>query len=191
MNTMNPENLEQLIGKSLDSEITPAEKQLLDSLAEKHPELKARIEELGQLTDAARQILHQDIVEKGDSFADVFNRAAQIRSSKPHHQRIRLHPAVHVVATLAAGFLLGLVAYGLFDTWKTRSETPVVNSPKIIAEIPDEAAAPDKTIPVPIPKFQPAPGLYYYTDSQGYLRSIYPPMLMPDENIENAGYSGE
>lgn len=191
MNTMNPDNIEQLIGKSLDSEITPAEKQLLDCLVEKHPELKARIGELGQLSDAARQILHQDIVEKGDCFADVFSRALQNRPSKPYHKRIRLHPAVHVAATLAAGFLLGLVAYGLFDTWQTKSETPVVNSPKVIAEIPGEAAAPDQAISAPIPKFQPAPGLYYYTDSQGNLRPIYPPMLMPDQNIENAGYSGE
>ncbi|MBN2211343.1 MAG: hypothetical protein JW709_08100 [Sedimentisphaerales bacterium] len=188
---MNSNHLEQLIGKLLDSEITPAEKQLLDAAIEKHPELLNHIDKMGQLSDATQQTLRQEVIEKGKSFDEIFSRALTVKRPQSRHRRLRLHPAIHVMATLAAGFLLGLITYGLFDAWKTKIQASNINPPQVIVEKPAETITDEQSAPIPSPKFLPAPGPFYYTDSQGNIRPIYPILPTPENNVENAEYTGE
>ena len=72
---MNQEMLEILIGRYLDSEITPAEQRLLDAELQAGPEARQLLERWQQLHEQARQALNTQLTEQGASAEAIFSRA--------------------------------------------------------------------------------------------------------------------
>jgi len=101
--------LEILIGKFLDAEISPVEKQMLDSALERDPQAKDLFNQLKELHELNQQAVSSDVIEKGRSAEDIFEDAWHER------KRIRLPYMVRAMASrkfaagIAAGLLLGIV----------------------------------------------------------------------------------
>ena len=101
--------LEILIGKFLDAEISPAEKQMLDSALERDPQAKELFNQLKELDELNQQAIASDVIEKGRSAEDIFEDAWHER------KRIRLPYMIKAMASrkfaagIAAGLLLGIV----------------------------------------------------------------------------------
>jgi anti-sigma factor RsiW len=109
---MNEEMLEILIGKYIDSEITPAEERLLQMELERNEQARRMLEELRKLQDQARQALTAHVVEGGQSAEVVFERAWAERSGGRRNARpIKLGGWLRFAAGLAAGFALALGGY--------------------------------------------------------------------------------
>jgi len=107
---MSQELTEILIGKYLDSEITPAEQQLLDRALKDDPDARRLLMEMEQLHEQAKRALAQEITDKGDSAEVIFERAWQQKKMQVFW-KVKLSRLSRTAATLAAGFFLGLGVY--------------------------------------------------------------------------------
>lgn len=111
---MNEQMIEVLIGKFIDSEITPAEQQLLDAELSRNPETRRLLEDLQSLRDQAKGMLRQELCGSSDSAAEVF--AAAMRSDRSERaQHVKRGRAWGVAAALvAACFIVGTGVNKLF-----------------------------------------------------------------------------
>ena len=98
---MSQELTEILIGKYLDSEITPAEQQLLDRALKDDPDAHRLLMEMEQLHEQAERALTQEITGKGDSAEVIFERAWQQKKMQVFW-KIKLSRLSRIAATLAA-----------------------------------------------------------------------------------------
>jgi len=100
--------LEILIGKFLDAEMSPTEKQMLDAALERDPQAKDLFNQLKELHELNQQAVTSEVIEKGRSAEDIFEDAWHER------KRIRLPYMVRAMASrkfaagIAAGLLLGI-----------------------------------------------------------------------------------
>ena len=74
---MNPEMTEILIGKHIDSEITPAEQRLLDIELKNNPEMRQMLSEMKKLHEQSQLAVNSKVVEKGKSAQAIFESAWQ------------------------------------------------------------------------------------------------------------------
>jgi hypothetical protein len=105
---MNTEMTELLIGKYLDSEITPAEQRLLDVELQHNPQARQLWAEMTELRRQTEQVLREEIVSHGADAATVLARAAaQCRSGA----RITRRPIAwwHLLATAASLTMIAAV----------------------------------------------------------------------------------
>ena len=75
---MNAQMLEILIGKYIDSEITPAEQQLLDHELAANPNAKILLDDYQQLDRLSRQAVDRQIAQSGRSFDIIFSSALEL-----------------------------------------------------------------------------------------------------------------
>lgn len=103
--------LEILIGKFLDAEISPAEKQMLDAALERDQQAKDLFNQLKELDTLNQQAVTSEVIEKGRSAEDIFEDAWHER------KRIRLPYMITAMASrkfaagIAAGLLLGIFLF--------------------------------------------------------------------------------
>ena len=126
---MNQEMWELLIGKYLDSEITPAEQRLLEAEMARNSDARRMLEQLEQIRDQAREVLAAEITEVGLKHEDIFEKAwscySQSRSQGPVVSRGRLGFA----AGLAAGLVLGVATYFILSHINTNTDSMVIKEP--------------------------------------------------------------
>ena len=121
---MNPELTEILIGKFIDSEITPAEQRLLDAELASNPESQQLLAALQELHERTRQALNQEIVDTGAAADTILERAWQKRGSD-WPRRITRARWCRVAATLAAGFVLGAAVLHLAMQSLGHGDSPI------------------------------------------------------------------
>jgi len=189
---MNPELTEILIGKYLDSEITPAEQQLLDKELKDNPDTRQLLAEMEQLHQQAQRALAREITDKGDSAEAIFERAWQQKKAYAFWKP-RLLRFSRTAATLAAGFILGLGAYYFAGQISAPAQSPQSLKPKpapLVARNTNHnnltrtprLAQPNKHLRLPSEL-----DWYSYTDSQGRKWLIEAPR---DNALTTANYDG-
>ena len=107
---MTEQMLEILIGKFLDAEITPAEKQMLDTALEDDPQAAELFKQFKDLHNINRQAVTTNILEKGASPEDIFENAWQAKSKNPFTRFTRHSGTFRIAAAITIGFLIGTFA---------------------------------------------------------------------------------
>jgi anti-sigma factor RsiW len=107
------ERLELLIGKLLDGELSPSERQQLEEELGRNSRARALLEQLKTLDDSSRAALASRLVLQAGEPERVFERAWQCHEARAPQRvfTIRTDGRLRFVAGLAAGFLLGLVLH--------------------------------------------------------------------------------
>ena len=108
---MNEEMTELLIGKYLDSEITPAEQRLLDAELQKNPRAKRLLDQLQQMHELTEQVVGVELQDRGSSAEEIFHRAAEHMPLPHQHRRFKLTWWQQAAASVAAALLVGLSVY--------------------------------------------------------------------------------
>jgi hypothetical protein len=187
---MNPEMFDILIGKYLDSEITPAEQALLDRELSRDEQARAMLDQFGRLDRIARQTVEEHVGNRGGSFETIFNRAlAQHRPARVKMAWIR---RVRLPAAMAAGFLIGLLSIFLYATKRYEQNRPESalqpTSPIAVKTAPvaesQNIGLPESVIPQP----RRQADYYTFTDPRGGQWLIEKPR---DNDVELAGYTGD
>ena len=195
---MNEEMLEILIGKFLDSEITPAEQKLLDAELQSNPKAKKLFQQWQQLHVQTEQVLTEEVIEKGQSPQAIFQRAVTVHERNRWKRRIRPTRWLPTVGSLAAGLLLG---FGLFSLMTDNATERYTNLPIDKSKIvkgenqtnPNPETVAKKSEPKLIEMIEPdlanRPVEYYlYTGSDG---SRYVVETPTDNDVRWASYQDD
>jgi anti-sigma factor RsiW len=186
---MNPEMLDILIGKYLDSEITPAEQALLDRQLGRDPQARSLLDQFQSLDDLARRAVNDRIENSGEPFEAIFNRAFQ--RYQPGRWRFGWVRKLRLPAALAAGFLLGLFSVLLYTSGRPAQELPAPTriQPEVAAADPTPVHSPAGVDQTPqAPQRQRQTDLYTFTDRGGTQWLIE---SHRDSDIQLAGYTGD
>jgi len=118
------EMLDILIGRHIDSEITPAEQRLLDEMLRSDEQAQRLVVELERLRDLSRQSLRGEL-DKITLTADAAFEQAWRQAQRPR-QRLRrqLGPLLRIAAVLALGFMIGLASRYDYRPSAQRSAAP-------------------------------------------------------------------
>jgi hypothetical protein len=192
---MNEEMLEILIGKFLDSEITPAEQKLLDAELQSNPKAKKLFQQWQQLHEKTEQVLTTEVLENGKSPQAIFQRALTIHERNRWKRRLRPVRWLPAVGSLAAGLLLGIGLFSLMaNNTSEHHTTPTRDEPKMVKgenpEHPDPTTVAQESGPKLIEMMKPDLAnrpmeYYFYTDSDG---SRYVVETPTDKGVRWASY---
>lgn len=122
---MTPEMLEILIGKYLDSEITPSEQRLLDAELERDPQVKELLKELQDLHECNTDVITSEIAGTGRAPEDVFERAWLQQSKRPFRFFTERTRTLRFAAGMAAGLVMGLVLHFMLPSISPTPLEPV------------------------------------------------------------------
>lgn len=103
---MTQEQLEILIGKRLDGEITPTEQRMLEAELDKDAQTKELLMQLEELHKLSSETVASEIVGPGKTPEDVFERAWR-RSKRPSPVRFKMGGWARFAAGLTAGLVMG------------------------------------------------------------------------------------
>jgi hypothetical protein len=185
---MNPEMLDILIGRYLDSEITPAEQTLLDRELKMDPQARLLLDQFKRLDELARRDVNDRIENSGESFEVIFNRAFQ--QYQPRRERFGWVRRLRLPAALAAGFLLGLFSILLYTSGRPIQEPSASERAQSVADAdPTPVPTPSGADLTPqAPQRQRQTDLYTFTDRGGTQWMIE---SHRDRDIQLAGYTGD
>ncbi|MBN1766221.1 MAG: hypothetical protein JW860_13255 [Sedimentisphaerales bacterium] len=107
---MNEEMLEILIGKYLDSEITPAEQKLLDVQLTQNSQARQLLDDWQRVHEQSQEIIAGEIISMGKPPAEIFERAWQQAKRRKFALPV-LGGWLRFVTGLAAGIILCISAY--------------------------------------------------------------------------------
>jgi len=174
---MNEEMLEILIGKFLDSEISPAEQRLLDAELQSNPQAQKLFQQWQQLHEQTEQVLTAEVLENGPSPRAIFHRAVTLHERNRWKRRLRPTRWLPTVGSLAAGLLLGIGLFSLIaDNSTERDKNPTGYESEIVKGGDKEKQNPEfipeepgpKLIEMIEPDLANRPVEYYiYTGSDG------------------------
>jgi hypothetical protein len=108
---MTREMLEILIGKYLDSEITPSEQRLLEVGLDRDAEGRELLAQLADLHECSNEAVASEITGRGSTAEDVFEQAWQRHSKHSLRFFPRLGGSLRFAAGVAAGLLIGLTLH--------------------------------------------------------------------------------
>ena len=176
---MSEELTEILIGKFLDSEITPAEQQLLEIELRKNPQSQKLLDELKQFHEIAAQALDQELNESDTSCEEIFQRASA-RVPNPKNQRIIRFNLWQQVAGIAAMLMIGFTIYLVL----VQSDQITNVAPTTVGPTLPPVQPPD------IVSTQPPPhgSDFYYVKSPDGTEYL---IQNPKNQIRRASYNGE
>ncbi len=123
---MSEEMFEILIGKYLDGEITPSEQRLLEAKLNSDPKASELLEQFQELHDQSSEVLALEILEKGKSPQEIFEKAFQQSKQKSHHI-IKLSGWIRFATGVAAGLIFGIALH--FILLQSTSSEGKVNNP--------------------------------------------------------------
>lgn len=147
---MKRQTLEILIGKYLDSEITPAEQCLLETELRNNPQAKELLEQFQDLHERTREVIAAECLEQGKTPDEIFERAWRRRTKTPLRRIVEARGLLRFAAGLAAGFVLGLALH--FALIASSSPQPPVIAPVPTARDTDDSAnVYPQTVPLPPP----------------------------------------
>ncbi len=192
---MNEEMLEILIGKFLDSEITPAEQKLLDAELQSNPKAKNIFRQWQQLHEQTEQALTAEVLENGQSPQEIFRRAVTIHERNRWKRRLRPSRWLPTVGALAAGLMLGIGLFSLMtDNASDHRTTPTRDEPKMVMRekqtSPDPTTTAEESGPKLVEMMEPTPRnrpmeYYFCTDSDGVRYVVETPT---DHNVSWVSY---
>ena len=104
------QTLEILIGKYLDGEITPAEKDLLDAALQEDSQARELLEQLQQLNQNGRQVIASEIIESGKQADEIFEQAWQ-QAKHSKRRVVKIGGFLRFAAGVAAGLIIGLTLH--------------------------------------------------------------------------------
>jgi len=108
---MTEEMLEILIGKYLDGEITPTEQRMLEQTLQKDSQAKELFEQLQDLHRASCEAINSEILDRGKTAEEVFERAWGQRTKHPLRRVINISGHLRFATGLAAGLIIGLTLH--------------------------------------------------------------------------------
>ena len=126
---MTQETLEILIGKYLDGEITPSEKQILQTELDSDPHAKELLEQLQALNERSCEVVATQIIGRGKEAEEIFEQAWQRQAANPLRRILKMDGRLRFAAGLAAGLVIGLLMHFIMPF----SSTP--KSPEVLANI--------------------------------------------------------
>ena len=126
---MTQETLEILIGKYLDGEITPSEKQILQTELDSDPHAKELLEQLQALNERSCEVVTTQIIGRGKEAEEIFEQAWQRQAANPLRRILKMDGRLRFAAGLAAGLVIGLLMHFIMPF----SSTP--KSPEVPANI--------------------------------------------------------
>ncbi|MFC1635751.1 anti-sigma factor family protein [Planctomycetota bacterium] len=188
---MTQEMLEILIGKYLDSEITPSEQRLLEAELERDPQIKELLRQLQDLHESSSEVVASEITGPGRAAEEVFEQAWQ-QQSKPSFRFILKRGGHFRFATgVAAGLLIGLILHFVLPYTSEPQDDPV--SPDAVVQNTDDQTDIEKP---DIPEFRTDPvsnvfrnvDWYSFTDKQGNQWLIEG---LREDIVRPAAYSGD
>jgi len=108
---MTEEMLEILIGKYLDGEITPIEQRMLEQALQKDSQAKELFEQLQDLHRASQEAIDSEILDRGKTAEEIFERAWQQRTKNPLRRVVNMSGRLRFAVGLAAGLIIGLTLH--------------------------------------------------------------------------------
>lgn len=127
---MTDKMLEILIGKHLDSEITPSEQRLLDAQLAENPDARQLLEQFHQLRELACATLTTQVNDKAQPAADIFERAWRQEKRIRIPARITFENLGRFAVGMAAGIVVGI---GIFALMSERPADSMLQPPARIA----------------------------------------------------------
>jgi len=190
---MSEELTEILIGKFLDSEITPAEQKLLEIELRKNPQSQKMLDELKQFHELAEQALDHELNDSGASCQEIFQHAsAQVPDPQKH--RILRFNLWQKVTSIAAILMIGFTIYLVLtqsnqanrvDPQTSETFLPPISTNEIAANQTDQ---PLSTGPVQPVRYGPPGSDFYYVKSPDGTEWL---IQNPQNQIRRASYNGE
>lgn len=109
MNEIN-DRLEILIGRLVDGEISPGERQILERELEVNGQAREFLEQLRSLRQYSQQVVAAE-VSGGASADQIFERAWQQNAKSSYRRVLRIDGRLRFAVGLAAGLILGLALH--------------------------------------------------------------------------------
>lgn len=116
--------MEILIGKFIDSEITPAEQKLLDTELQNNPDAQILLRQWQQLHEQTEQVLAAEVLENGQSPQDIFRRAVTVHDRNRWKRRLRPTRWLPISGSVAAGLLAGIGLFSLMTNKPFSQDIP-------------------------------------------------------------------
>lgn len=143
------EQLERLIAKSLDGEISPAEQRDLNQRLNANTKTRTRFDEMQALHRLCTQAMQQDILSQGEPPEVILRRARRMAAvSPPPPGWFERFLRSQFAAGLAAGLLLATLLLAWFDRDPSRSRELAQNTAAAPNEIRSLPVAPPPTVTV-------------------------------------------
>ncbi len=141
------QTLEILIGKYLDGEITPGERDLLDAALEEDSQARELLEQLQQLNQNSRQVLASEVLESGRQAVEIFERAWQ-QAEFSNGRLIKVGGLLRFAAGVAAGLVIGLTLHFTILADSSPQNSPVPQDSIEVADVqsPSEMIFPSDDI---------------------------------------------
>jgi len=167
---MNQETLEILIGKYLDGEITPSEQLILDAELERDSQARELLQQLQDLHERSSELVTSQILGRGGTSADIFERAWQQQAKYPFHAAIKWGGYIRFAAGVAAGLAMGLALHFVLSVASTPTGEPA--RPNLfVQDVPDQTGIESPAFPLfpSDPAESPIRNVdwYSFTDKQG------------------------
>jgi len=188
---MTQEMLDILIGKYLDSEITPNEQQLLEAELERNPQVKELLRQLQALHESSGEVIASEFAGVGRAADDIFEQAWQQQSK--HSFRFILKRGGHLrfAVGVAAGLLIGLVLHFVLPSISEPQSDPI--PPTTVAQNTGDRI---KIEEPDVPRFMTNPDSnvfrnvdwYSFTDKEGNQWLIEG---LREDIVRPAAYSGD
>ena len=105
---MNQEMLEILIGKYLDSEITPSEQQILEAELDKDPQAEELLRQFQDLHERSCEVVASELLGQGKTAEEVFTRAWKQHTKNPFRKIVKYGGFIRFATGVAAGLLFGI-----------------------------------------------------------------------------------
>jgi anti-sigma factor RsiW len=147
--------LEILIGKSIDGEISPGERRLLDRELDANSQARALLEQLRALRQSSQEAIHAEVFRGGASADEIFERAWKQQSGASYRRLFLADRHVRFAVGLAAGFILGLGLHYVL-LWNSRSPAQAPQPRPVATTAVVETGQPSVTEP-PAETSRPTP----------------------------------
>lgn len=145
---MTEEMLEILIGRYLDSEITPGEQRLLEGQLDENPQARQLLEQLQDLDRRAKAVVNAQVSEAGDSAGAIFERAWQRRRPMAGAVAAGWTGWRRFAAGVAAGIVIGMGVFAFLSQRATDSSVPLRS---MVAVEDADKASPDMPVEAVVP----------------------------------------
>ncbi|MGD2093557.1 MAG: hypothetical protein PVH77_00965 [Phycisphaerales bacterium] len=150
---MTDEMLEILVGKYLDGQIAPGERDLLETELEQNSDAKELFEQLQELHQSSRETISSEILEPGKSADEIFEQAWQKHAKSPLRRLIKVGGHLRFATGLAAGLIIGYALHFTLIEYTTPLSEPTprtavaqgsqdityIQSPTQVIQPPDSA----------------------------------------------------
>ena len=145
---MTEEMLEILIGRYLDSEITPGEQRLLEGQLDENPQARQLLEQLQYLDRRAEAVVNAQVSEAGESVGAIFERAWQRRRPMAGAVAAGWTGWWRFAAGVAAGIVIGMGVFAFLSQRATDSSVPLRS---MVAVEDADKASPDMPVEAVVP----------------------------------------